>query len=399
MPQWLTAQQAPDRLHQQHPDMFVAMPVNAGLALVGTTAVFTGTFPKRNSRTNPATTLEGALKKYLTFNMFSCYKTDGPHYGTGHVMKAKFKSSLRTACLPFGGAIFVGAVLLLSTAAQAQDLFVADEGGNIYEFTPGGVRSTFASGFNNPFGLAFDRAGNLFVANLYGNSISEITPGGATSIFASGLNNPTDLAFDSAGNLFVSDWGTGNIYKFTPGGARSTFASLSSKPEGLAFDSAGNLYVANQQGVIYDTITKITPLGVQSTFAVGLNSPDGLAFDRVGDLFVANQGGNTITKITPTGATSTFASGLHNPQALAFDNAGDLFVSDLNSGNIYEFTPDGAAKSTFASGLPAAEGLAFQGVALPVPEPSALGLLAVSITALLIRRRKLAAQSSYKAIP
>jgi len=44
-------------------------------------------------------------------------------------------------------------------------------------------------------------------------------------------------------------------------------------------------------------------------------------------------------------------------------------------------------KSTFAGQLSDATGLAFQGVTLPVPEPSALGLLAVGVTALLVRRR------------
>jgi hypothetical protein len=53
---------------------------------------------------------------------------------------------------------------------------------------------------------------------------------------------------------------------------------------------------------------------------------------------------------------------------------------------IYEFTP-GGVKSTFASGLSAPYGLAFQGVTLPVPEPSASGLLAIGVTALLFCRR------------
>ena len=43
VPQWLITQQAPDRLDQQHPDMFIAMAVNAALALVGSAAVFAGT--------------------------------------------------------------------------------------------------------------------------------------------------------------------------------------------------------------------------------------------------------------------------------------------------------------------------------------------------------------------
>ena len=42
-------------------------------------------------------------------------------------------------------------------------LFSADDG-SIYEYTPDGVRSTFASGLNQPRGLAFNSAGDLFVA-------------------------------------------------------------------------------------------------------------------------------------------------------------------------------------------------------------------------------------------
>jgi len=34
----------------------------------------------------------------------------------------------------------------------------------ILVFTPTGTESTFATGLNNPHGLAFDAAGNLFVA-------------------------------------------------------------------------------------------------------------------------------------------------------------------------------------------------------------------------------------------
>ena len=107
------------------------------------------------------------------------------------------------------------------------------------------------------------------------------------------------------------------------------------------------------------------------------------------NLFAADYYSGNIYEYTPGGVQSTFASGLADPFGLAFNSAGDLFVADGNeqpfpSGSIYEFTP-GGARSTFASGL-GPTGLAFQGVTLPVPEPSASGLLAVAATLLLVRR-------------
>ena len=123
---------------------------------------------------------------------------------------------------------------------------------------------------------------------------------------------------------------------------------------------------------------------LQSTFASGLQDPCDMAFDSAGNLFVADQNSGKIYEITPGGAMSTFASGLALPTGLAFDSAGNLFVADNGNGNIYKFTP-GGARSTFASGLNGPTHLAFQS---EVPEPSVLGLLALGVTALLIRYRR-----------
>ena len=68
--------------------------------------------------------------------------------------------------------------------------------GNIYEFTPGGTRSTFASGLSYPVGLAFNSAGNLFEADYDSGNIYEFTPGDTRSTFASGLDLPAYLAFE-----------------------------------------------------------------------------------------------------------------------------------------------------------------------------------------------------------
>src|SRR5271166_5901894 len=106
-----------------------------------------------------------------------------------------------SSTLPFSGHAFLelscaGAVLLIAAGAQAQNLFVSGNSINkIYEYTPGGVGSTFASGLNVPYGLAFNTAGNLFEADAYSGNIYEFNSGGVRSTFASGLYEPEGLAF------------------------------------------------------------------------------------------------------------------------------------------------------------------------------------------------------------
>src|SRR5437764_1191804 len=84
----------------------------------------------------------------------------------------------------------------------------------------------------------FAAPGDLYEADNRSNRIFKFTPAGIKSTFASGLNVPFGLAFDSSGNLFEADQGSGTIFKFTPAGVKSTFASGLSAPSGLAFEGA-----------------------------------------------------------------------------------------------------------------------------------------------------------------
>jgi DNA-binding beta-propeller fold protein YncE len=118
-----------------------------------------------------------------------------------------------------------------------------------------------------------------------------------------------------------------------------------------------------------------------------LSYPVGLAFDSAGNLYEVDVGlGNTSGKIyefSTSGAQSLFASGLNNPQGLAFDSAGNLYEADYGSGKVNEFT-SGGVESTFASGLSGPTFIAFSGEPLPVPEPSACGLMLIGATLLLV---------------
>jgi sugar lactone lactonase YvrE len=281
-------------------------------------------------------------------------------------------------------------LLALSSSGLAQNLFEADEdSGNIYEFTPNGVQSTFASGLSFPMGLTFDSAGNLFVAcggssGTTAGYIAKITPAGVQSTFVSGLDNPSGLAFDSAGNLFVTcignqitNFGKGQVIEITPAGTQSTYASGLENPSALAFDSAGNLFVlVYTNGNLLRHISAggaiigITPGGTEVTVAsVGNYADKGLAFDSFGDLFVANYSSSGyITEYTPAGSQFIWVSGLDYPRSMAFDSAGNMFVANSGNNSIIEITPFGT-QTTFASGLNSPYGLAFQ----PPPALQAVG--------------------------
>src|SRR6266487_3450587 len=135
--------------------------------------------------------------------------------------EAKLRSSSGLTRHLISGVLCLAVISLICARASAQNLFAAD-GGDIDEFTPNGVRSTFASGLNMPAGLAFDAAGNLFVADAGSGAVYKFTPAGVRTTFASGLAVPVGLAFDSAGNLFATEFYSGHICKFTPNGVRST---------------------------------------------------------------------------------------------------------------------------------------------------------------------------------
>jgi sugar lactone lactonase YvrE len=296
----------------------------------------------------------------------------------------------KTVNLPLGGAVCAGA-LLLASGASAQNLFVADYNAQtIYEYPPaGGSPTTFATGLDYPLGIAFNSAGDLFVANSAlngpGGYISEITPGGVQSTFVTGID-PVAVAVNGAGDVFESDYHSGNINEYSPSGVfLSTFASGFSYPISMTFDQSGNLFVGSGYGNGNGVITRITPGGTPSTFATGLSFPQGLAINSAGDLFEADTGTLNINEFGPGGgAPSVFATLGTGSGGVAIDSQDNLFVSDGYGGHIIEYPHGGGPSTIIATGLGDGTGMAIQ----PVPEPTTIALLGIGGAALMIRRRK-----------
>jgi sugar lactone lactonase YvrE len=209
----------------------------------------------------------------------------------------------------------------------------------ILKITSGGTQNTFAIIPDSFFaeGLAIDHSDNLFVmAIAWSNTVSiiyKITPEGARTSFGFVPEHGFDLAFDSAGNLFAADVTGQSIYKFTPDGTRSifvgpeAFTNPETAPIGLAFDHFGNLFVSTQVFPYNrDGILKFTPRGVKSTFVSGLPNPRDLIFDSAGKLFAAENppsASGDILKFAPDGVPIIFASDVGVPQ----ENGGPQYLA------------------------------------------------------------------------
>ena len=194
-----------------------------------------------------------------------------------------------------------------------------------------------------PFGIAVDGSGNVYVADTGNNTIREITGNGIVSTLAGlaghpgdkdgiGSNarfrNPWSVAVDGLGNMFVADMSNDTIRKITPTGVVTTLAGQPGKsgnadgfgsaarfnnPFAVAVDNADNVYVSDSAN---NTIRKIAPGGMVVTLA-GLPgyagstdgkgndarflNPQGLAVDGARNIYVADTGNSVIRKITPTG--------------------------------------------------------------------------------------------------
>jgi len=255
---------------------------------------------------------------------------------------------------------------------SAGNIFIADAYDHrVRKVTPDGNISTIAgdgspgfrgdggpassSRLNTPYGIAFDRSGNLYIADLGNNRVRKVSPDGTIATIAGtdSLMAPRNVALDSAGTLYISEFNGHRVWRlgadglavvvagtgvagFGGDGGPATAAQLSS-PAGLAFDSAGNLYIADSGN---GRIRKVaggamtTVLGPDAGGNSPLYLPTAVAVDGAGDLYIADYGNDRIQLVTALGSVSTVPGAGHD---LALDPAGNLFIASWS--HLLELTP------------------------------------------------------------
>jgi hypothetical protein len=167
---------------------------------------------------------------------------------------------------------------------------------------PGGVVTTFATGFNSPIGVSVLPNGNFVVADAGNNVIKYVTyPGGVVTTLATGFNAPQGVAALSNGNMVVSEY-SGNVIRLV---TTSTYAANS----GVVTLLAGSGGAGSNDAT-----------GAAATF----NNPVGLAVLPTGNIVVADIGNSRIRLVTyPGGVVTTL---------LTSANANDVGV--LSNGNL-----------------------------------------------------------------
>jgi sugar lactone lactonase YvrE len=183
---------------------------------------------------------------------------------------------------------------------------------SVYKVAPKGAAQPFVNDLLNPTGLAFDRAGLLYISSRAEGTIYQITPDGQRSLYAEGMGVATGLAFDHAGYLYVGDR-TGTIFKISPDRRIFVFATVEPSVAAyhLAFGPDQQLYVTGPTTSSFDHVYRVSPAGEVKSFYRGLGRPQGLAFDAQGNLYVAASlgGRRGIIRLTPDARPDLAVSG------------------------------------------------------------------------------------------
>jgi hypothetical protein len=215
-----------------------------------------------------------------------------------------------------------------SVAAHAHYLAVGygRDRARVALFAPGSTvpSATLEVGSCCVAGLAFDAAGNLFVATTH-DGVAVIAPGATAPARKLGTSG-TALALDAASDVAVG--GEGGVYVYPHGAEAGRYAlGVRAQPGGIAFAPNGELAVAD---IDAPKISVFAPGSTTPSRTVDVAAGTGLiAYDPGSHLAVGNVGTRTITRFEPREGVKTTEIRGPRVRSFAFDRTGRMLIGTL----------------------------------------------------------------------
>jgi streptogramin lyase len=231
------------------------------------------------------------------------------------------------------------------------NIYVVDSGNNrIQKFSKNGTLITkwgrYGTGdgeFNFPHGIAINDLGEVYIVEYNNNRIQKFSASGkflakwgTKGSYDYEFDGPMQIAIDTNRNVYISDYGNDRIQVFNQNG---DFIKNWDKvnPGAIAIDkNTNNIYVTSQyprRVEKFDSLGNfLTSWGHSGDDDGGFAIPSGITVDIYGNVFVSDISNNNIQKFTSTGefVYRWIRGNYTNPQI-----SGPRGMSSDAAGNIY----------------------------------------------------------------
>jgi sugar lactone lactonase YvrE len=252
-----------------------------------------------------------------------------------------------------------------------------------------------AAKLNEPFRVAVDSSGNIYIADTYNYRVRKVnTSGIITTVAGNGtagysgdggvataanISYPVGITVDSSGNIYITDLDNYRVRKINTSGIITTVAGNGTagysgdggaataaklnRSFGVTIDNSGNIYIADTYNY---RIRKVNTSGIITTVAgngtagysgdggaataAKLNYPREIGLDSSGNIYIADQGNNRVRKVNTSGIITTVAgngtagysgdggaatsASLRTPTGVAIDSTGNVFIADYGNNRI-----------------------------------------------------------------